>query len=376
MGKIQVETLPNGLKEVTIEGRIARDDDEVFRTLSSISKSSSDIILILTSIEGADIEFYNYLSELSMRTKFKAIAKLPEVIESCKNVGITVFPSKKSAQLALMGEETTKAILSRLKEVPILNTDAYRLMTYISNPNANLEELEKMVRENPGLVSQILRMVNSAMFYRGNKIESLSPAMVTLGMNNLRTLFLYNFYHGVTNIFTSQKDVIDHGKQCGILAEFISKSAKAPRDEHSKVWLGGLLHDIGQQALAFVFPEKYQLVLNFAEEEKKPSYFGELMIFGVDHQAIGRQLATKWNFPEYLTNIIGDHHSLKAVGWNRLTLPVFCANNYLNERNGTPYVSYYSKLVGYFMLYKAEITWAESPSEEFEKVLTEGHPMF
>ncbi|MBF0546284.1 MAG: HDOD domain-containing protein [Candidatus Riflebacteria bacterium] len=376
MPTYHVDTLPNGIKSLTIEGSVQKSDDELFRTLSSLSKNTQDLFLNLSAMEDSEQEFFDYLSEISPRLRLRVITKYPAVMEKCSKLGLQVFPSEKSAQLAMTGDNTVKAVLSRLREVPILNTDAYKLMTYIGNPNANMDELEKMIKENPGLVSQILKMANSAMYYRGTKIESLSPAMATLGANNLRMLFLFNFYHGVTNIFGAQKEVIDHGKQCALLSEFIAKSAKAPREEHPKVWLSGLLHDIGQQALAFVFPEKYQLVRKYVEEEKKPSYFGELLTFGIDHQAVGRQLAIKWNFPEYLVNVIGDHHSLKAIGWNRLTLPVFCANNYLNERVGLPFVSYYSKLVGYFMLYKAEVTWAESPGEEFEKALEGEHPLF
>ena len=96
----------------------------------------------------------------------------------------------------------------------------------------------------------------------------------------------------------------------------------------------------------------------------------ELMVFGTEHQKVGSLLAEKWNFPAYLSGIIGDHHYMQADMWNTLTLPIFCANNFLHERENAPFTPYFQKLEGYFFLKKKELPWKDIRSE-FSTALAE-----
>jgi len=371
MAVFRIESLEGSVPQITIEGAATKSDHDLFRALSNLSKAHHIALVNLNALSTGDQDFFTHLQEISARTKLKVISANKAVIDGCAEVGLQVFPSVKSAQLALVGEETISMMMAKLRDVPIINTDAYQLVSYTAGINANYEEIERMIRDKPSIVGQIMRLANSSFFYRKQRVDTLQAALVTIGLAYLRRLFLFNFYSSVTNIFTVQKPVIEHGKLTAMLAEYICKAANAPREDHSKVWLGGLLHDIGSQALAFFFPEKYERARKLMKEENKPSYLAELVTFGTEHQTVGRMLATKWNFPDYLVNIVGDHHYLAAVGWNKLTLPVFCANNFLNERDRIPFNSYYSKLVGYFMLYKMDVPWKD-PVAEFAKVITSG----
>jgi len=368
----RVETLDGGLAQIVIEGGILKDDHELWRALSSLSKSSPQAVIQMSGVSDSAQEFVDYLAELSARCRMKVVSQNAGITSQFVGAGVPVFPSVKSAQLSIAGEETIRQLLVKLRDVPILATDAYKLLAYLGDPNATFEELERMVKEMPGLVSQAIRLSNSSYFYRGKKVDTLANALTVLGFNNLRMLFLFNFHQSVMNMFSAQKEVIEHGRRCAALAEFIARSAKAPKDEYAKVWVGGLLHDIGGQALSFFFPEKYAAARKLMLDEAKPSFMAELVTFGTEHQTVGRILAQKWNFPDYLVNIIGDHHYLQAAGWNRVTLPVYCANNYLNEKEGIPAMAFYSKLVGYFMMFKADCPWeGEAIGAEFEKALSE-----
>ena len=187
--------------------------------------------------------------------------------------------------------------------------------------------------------------------------------MVTLGFAPLRQIFIYNFYTSVGNFFGAQKETVEHGQDCARLAEYIAKSAGASHAECAKIRLIGLLHDVGRQALAFVFPQQYEKVQHLVRVEKNPSFLAELVVFGTEHQSVGSILANRWNFPDYLSKVIADHHYLKATDWNTLALPVFCANNFLNQRDGEPFSPYYHKLEGYFFLKRAELPWKDIDAE-------------
>jgi HD-like signal output (HDOD) protein len=354
----RLETLPgSSTLHLQLEGQIDLVDADFSTYLSNLSLKRVPLIINILGLEKAVAALFDILGDLSTRTRIKVVGTRDDLVQKSTNSGLQVFPTLKSAILAITGDETVNTVLTRLRDVPVLNSDAYRLFSYVSQGDPSFGKLEEMVRESAGLVSQILRLANSSFFLRSSRAETLQQALVTLGFRNLAQLFVYNFYQGVGNMFQVQQDVLEHGKACGSLAEFIGRSAGASAEECARLRLGGLLHDIGQQALAFCFPQQFALVRQKMREEQRPSFLIELMVFGIEHQAIGSILFEKWNFPPYLAAIIGDHHYLQAAHWNALTLPVFCANNFLHEEEGSPFQPYFQKLEGYFFLKKKEMPW-------------------
>ncbi|MBI3039111.1 HDOD domain-containing protein [bacterium] len=363
MAEFHIETLNGGITQMVIDGRAGDEDQDLFRALSHLSQKHNQILINLSNLKEGLPSFFRCLQNISIRSRLKVISTDAAIITGCKEFELPTFPSLKSASLAYIGDETISMMLGKLKDVPILNTEAYRLISYISQPDAAFNKVESMIKDNPGICSQIFRMANSAYFKRSSTSETLQQALVSLGFATLRQLFLYNFYSSVGNIFQAQNEVIEHGKNCARLSEFIAKSAGCSSDECAKVRLGGLLHDVGAQALAFFFPYQYAEVMRKIKEESKPSYLAELLTFGTDHQTIGSMLCGKWNFPPYLGAVVGDHHYLKSTNWNALTLPIFCADNLLGEIHGLPFSKYYSKIEEYFSLKKKELPWKDFPAE-------------
>ncbi len=368
MAEYQITTIDGGITQISVSGTVASNDIELFRALSHLSKKFSCTLVNLLELSDTSEDLFDYLDEISSRTRIKIIVKKPELVNKCTEKGLQTFPTIKSASLSYAGEETLRLLISRLRDVPILNTEAYRLIQHSASPDANFAELERMMQNNSGLCSQILRTANSPYFMRSSKAETLQQAMVTLGLAPLRQIFIYNFYNSVGNFFGSQQETVEHGQECAKLAEFIAKAGSASYHECAKVRLIGLLHDVGRQALAFFFPQQYERVRHLIKVEKKPSFLAELVVFGIEHQSIGSILANRWNFPDYLSKVIGDHHYLQAKDWNTLTLPVFCANNFLNKRDGEPFSLFFQKLEGYFFLKKAELPW-KNIDDEFNDFL-------
>lgn len=368
MAEYQISTVEGGITQISISGDATSNNSELLRTLSRISKSHNCALVNLLELTESSEELFSHLDEISSRLKLKIVTKKPEFVNKCSKIGLQSFPTIKSASLSFAGEETLRILTAQLRDVPILNTDAYRLIQHVSSPNADFSELEKMLQNHPGLCTQILRTANSPFFMRASKAETLQQAMVTLGFAPLRQIFIYNFYTSVSNFMGAQQETLQHSQDCANLAEYIARSGGASHPECAKVRLIGLLHDIGRQALAFFFPQQYERVRHLIKVEKKPSFLAELVVFGTEHQSIGSFLANRWNFPEYLAKVIGDHHYLQAKDWNTLTLPVFCANNFLNKRDGEPHSPFFQKLEGYFFLKRAELPW-KNIDEEFNEFL-------
>lgn len=263
--------------------------------------------------------------------------------------------------------QTLDAILKRLRDLPILNTEAYRLIDYCSKPEVSFETLEGMIKKNPNLSGQIFRLANSPFYKRAKAIETLNDALVLLGITTLKQIFTQNFYGSLGKILNTQFRMLNHGKECGHLSEYIARNAGMNVIDCSKVHMGGLLHDIGQLFLAFLFPSQFEQARSLAKSEKIQIFQAETKIFGITHQEVGAVICSKWNFPNYLIEIIKAHHNQGAT-IPQEAVPVFCANNYLRNRDNEPFQPYEKPLQDFFAARKKPFPW-KSLKDEFRQYL-------
>lgn len=72
--------------------------------------------------------------------------------------------------------------------------------------------------------------------------------------------------------------------------------------------MAGLLHDIGRLILVQNLPEQYHDIFLRVRDEEIFLFAAEKEKFGADHSYVGCRLATHWNLPERLVNMIRYHH--------------------------------------------------------------------
>ena len=56
------------------------------------------------------------------------------------------------------------AIEAKLRTIPAMSGTATKLLTLLKNPNTNATQIEAVVRYDPGLTANILKLANSAYF--------------------------------------------------------------------------------------------------------------------------------------------------------------------------------------------------------------------
>jgi signal transduction histidine kinase len=81
--------------------------------------------------------------------------------------------------------------------------------------------------------------------------------------------------------------------------------------------LAGILHDIGQIALATALPRSYAQVLEQAQAAGTDLVEAERDILGADHAVLGKRLAARWGFSETLQNVIWLHHQAQVPTGDR-----------------------------------------------------------
>ncbi|WP_432473388.1 EAL and HDOD domain-containing protein [Amphritea sp. HPY] len=99
-----------------------------------------------------------------------------EVLEQCNKLGFKLF----------QGHFLSKPKVVKGKKVDPNQAALFELVQELQNPNTTPERLEHLIIRDPVLTYKLLRIVNSAAYALVRKVESLTEAIVMLGMAQIR----------------------------------------------------------------------------------------------------------------------------------------------------------------------------------------------
>src|SRR5271157_6567413 len=106
-------------------------------------------------------------------------------------VRFMVTPNQPGDMLAYDQERRKKRMMGLLsKGLPTLPNYLLDLNALLSSPSVDLKKVGKVIRTDPSLTAQVLRLCNSALFGLRHRVISIEQAAVLLGTERLRTLVL------------------------------------------------------------------------------------------------------------------------------------------------------------------------------------------
>ncbi len=180
------------------------------------------------------------------------------------------------------------------------------LDTLLKNPDATVEEIEALIRKDPGLSSAILRMANSAYFAASAKCDTLHDALLRLGNREVFRLSSVTIAgrwlaNEVPGYGWEPGDLCRHSLCVAVAAEILAKETKHVKPETA--YLGGLLHDVGKLALAYSCSSGFEQVRLRQLQTKSNWREAEKEIFGYDHTDVGGVLLEGWAYPISLVEV-------------------------------------------------------------------------
>jgi putative nucleotidyltransferase with HDIG domain len=204
---------------------------------------------------------------------------------------------------------TPQELIANLGDLPPLPQVASQVLRVSADPDANAEDLRKVIAMDQALTSQILKISNSAMFGMVREVTTLTQAIMTLGFSTIKSVVIAssakNLYHRGT-VGLQERLIWEHALVSAIAARAFAKSLRFPRVEEA--FIGGLMHDIGKSVLGVKFPERYGALLRTVYNEQGACLQLELDTFGFDHAMVGEALVSQWNLASSLQSAVRWHH--------------------------------------------------------------------
>jgi len=219
--------------------------------------------------------------------------------------------SASPVRLAAEQERRKKRLTGILsQDLPTLPAYVMDLNALLSSPTVDLKKVGKVIRTDPSLSAQVLRLCNSALFGLRRRVISIEQAAILLGTERLRTLVLTCSLMQFAGKRVPGPQLVafwQHSFLTGLLSERIAR--QIDYFEKEQAYLCGLLHDIGQLPLSILVLEEEAKNRRLPPSNWLDDVPVEREYFGMDHCKVGRWMAVAWNFMPSFIDVFEYHHA-------------------------------------------------------------------
>lgn len=182
-------------------------------------------------------------------------------------------------------------------------------------PYPDLKAIARLISQDPGLSGALLKIVNSPQFGLSNRIASIQQAVNLLGSNSVINLINAQSIKGeltdeaivvLNRFWDSAQDV---AMTCLNLAKSIGY--QSPDEAYTL----GLFHNCGIPLMIKRFPG-YMGILEEAyasATSEQRIVDTENRLLNTNHAVVGYFTARSWRLPEYLCEVIANHHNALSM---------------------------------------------------------------
>lgn len=216
----------------------------------------------------------------------------------------------------LLENPTLKDIVSRMDTVPSLPSLYVSLTEALCQSDITVAKIASIVKQDMGMTSKVLQLVNSAFFALPCHISSPHQAISLLGVDNIRAVVLsvHVFSELEDNPNPHLAELWPHSVTTGVFARAIARSERSTQAVEDDTFAAGLLHDIGRLVLASACTAQYGDALECVRQKKMTLAQAEFQIFGCTHAEVGAYLLGLWGLPDSVVQAVAWHHMPSRSG--------------------------------------------------------------
>lgn len=203
-------------------------------------------------------------------------------------------------------------LADEVNQIISLPTVCFKILELSKDKHSTTRDIETELKKDPGITMQVMRMANSAYFGVRSTIDTLSRAICVIGTKRISKMVLaisaMNSLKQFKNELISMENFWYHSVSSAVIASNLAKHCC--HYDYDAVFLGALLHDIGQLILFHKRPMQIQRALKLMHEDSatKQLYNYENEVLGFNHMQLGAAIAERWRLPDNLIECIAYHH--------------------------------------------------------------------
>ena len=165
-------------------------------------------------------------------------------------------------------EINPKTFLRQHCTLPALPEVVGKVQGLIQDSNVNLNKVADIIGGDPGILAQVLKVVNSAYYGLPAEITKVRMAVAFLGLNEVYRIVLSLAV--VNNLAIKHKKELDrfwfHSFFSATCAKHLAKKFE-PLLSYEELWPAAMLHDIGKLVYLKFYPDHYADLTNYCKQQ-------------------------------------------------------------------------------------------------------------
>ena len=209
-----------------------------------------------------------------------------------------------------MTDIDVQEIATRVDGFPSMPGAATRILSLLDSMDTGADQIEEVLRYEPGLTANILKLSNSAFFGLPSQVGSVRQAVMLLGFKRISQMVISSCVSAVMNDSVPgygipPGELWRHSIAVSVASELLAKELKLGRTE--ELCTAALLHDMGKLVLGAFVKEELDTI-EMVSDQGIPFVVAEHMVLGTDHAEIGGRILEKWALPQEMVHAVRQHH--------------------------------------------------------------------
>lgn len=206
--------------------------------------------------------------------------------------------------------KATCDVIDKLSALPPFPKAATKLLRLLEDQSVSIEQLAAVISSDPSLAMKVIHVANSPFYMCSRRIDSIKDAVLVLGMNTIKGLTTaLSVHQGISRIRPSTPtfDILGFWKHSYATALASSRVVSPEfRSYKERLYLAGLIHDVGKLIQAFYWPDSWTACVNIIRSEDVSYETAEAQVFARTHHELADTVCRNWQFPDDMVNLLVD----------------------------------------------------------------------
>jgi HD-like signal output (HDOD) protein len=143
-------------------------------------------------------------------------------------------------------------------DVFVLSDSFVRIKELIDDESSTIDDIADVILLDPALAGTILKLANSSFFNYPGRIDTISKAVLVLGITEVYNLVIAFFTSKAFKKLNAEQDYLDDfwckSVDCALIVKYVGVALNIPNAE--RLFILGLLHNLGELVVQQLSPEK------------------------------------------------------------------------------------------------------------------------
>lgn len=201
-------------------------------------------------------------------------------------------------------------ILSKISEVVAIPSCAQKASVMLGDPNADFDELARIIEHDPGLTANLLKVVNASFFSDNRPMLTAHEAITRLGTIQVLQFVIStgvapSFVRKIEGYDLAPNMHLQHSVTVAMAARELGEVLNLNAPDYT--FTAGLLSGIGKTLLGAYVEINAQPILDLATEHGLSFDQAEDKVLGINHAELGGIVLESWGLPKEITDVVRYH---------------------------------------------------------------------